>query len=383
MKAQVIDLETTVKNKIGNNKASAFCKDNYIVLGGNRTVYGPRHSIIFKPTPHQIWSLSEAPDLLIGQNIGFDLHHIRKSTEPKDFITFWKEVLLWDVGIVEYMITGQQHKFPSLDELATKYGGTIKNRIIKEIWEAGVQTEDINEDILREYLEEDLRNTELVFKAQLEEVQRLDMLPLVWARMGALKATIEMEWNGLHIDVPTLDKSIVETSDAINTVTTKLLEFCLGTLKDHGIIIQVTESSLRSNKFISTFLYGGEYLEINKVQIGEYKTGKNKGRPKFTTVTNNKHFSGILGQVTPTLKVDEETLLDIRKKYSGVPSVTGFINRLLEYRKLGKELNTYLLGIKELVFDDGKVHGNINHTATHTGRLSSSNPNLQNFTNKE
>ncbi len=55
------------------------------------------------------------------------------------------------------------------------------------------------------------------------------------------------------------------------------------------------------------------------------------------------------------------------------------IETLLEYRKLEKLRSTYLEPLPRLADGQGRVHTTFNQTATATGRLSSSNPNLQNI----
>lgn len=52
---------------------------------------------------------------------------------------------------------------------------------------------------------------------------------------------------------------------------------------------------------------------------------------------------------------------------------------ILDYRVLTKLKSTYLDGLGKLIGDDGRVHTNFNQTVTATGRLSSSDPNLQNI----
>lgn len=54
------------------------------------------------------------------------------------------------------------------------------------------------------------------------------------------------------------------------------------------------------------------------------------------------------------------------------------VNKILEYRKISKLLSTYVDGLKPLV-RNGLVHTTFNQTLTSTGRLSSSDPNLQNI----
>ncbi len=55
------------------------------------------------------------------------------------------------------------------------------------------------------------------------------------------------------------------------------------------------------------------------------------------------------------------------------------IDKLLEYRKLEKLRSTYLEPLPKLVDSKDRIHTTFNHMATATGRLSSSNPNLQNI----
>ncbi|MCS6874126.1 MAG: DNA polymerase I [Pyrinomonadaceae bacterium] len=52
---------------------------------------------------------------------------------------------------------------------------------------------------------------------------------------------------------------------------------------------------------------------------------------------------------------------------------------IVEYRELEKLKDTYADALPELIDDDGRIHTNLNQTTTVTGRLSSSDPNLQNI----
>ncbi len=55
------------------------------------------------------------------------------------------------------------------------------------------------------------------------------------------------------------------------------------------------------------------------------------------------------------------------------------INKILEYRKYFKLISTYVEGLKVHIREDGKIHAKFNQALTTTGRLSSSDPNLQNI----
>ncbi|MFA7032054.1 MAG: DNA polymerase I [Bacilli bacterium] len=62
-----------------------------------------------------------------------------------------------------------------------------------------------------------------------------------------------------------------------------------------------------------------------------------------------------------------------------IKSLHPIVEKILEYRKYFKLLSTYTEGLKKHVHADGKIHAKFNQATTATGRLSSSDPNLQNI----
>jgi len=59
------------------------------------------------------------------------------------------------------------------------------------------------------------------------------------------------------------------------------------------------------------------------------------------------------------------------------------VSKILEYRKYSKLVGTYIDGLLPHVKEDGKIHTCFNQAQTTTGRLSSSNPNLQNISARD
>ena len=55
------------------------------------------------------------------------------------------------------------------------------------------------------------------------------------------------------------------------------------------------------------------------------------------------------------------------------------VAKILEYRQLTKLKSTYADGLANFISDDGRIHGTFNQTITATGRISSTDPNLQNI----
>jgi DNA polymerase-1 len=74
---------------------------------------------------------------------------------------------------------------------------------------------------------------------------------------------------------------------------------------------------------------------------------------------------------TKTYSTDSEVLNELKS----FPIVA----KIIDYRTYKKLLSTYLEGLMETVDDNHRVHTSFNQTVTATGRLSSSNPNLQNI----
>lgn len=55
------------------------------------------------------------------------------------------------------------------------------------------------------------------------------------------------------------------------------------------------------------------------------------------------------------------------------------VNKIIEYRQLAKLKSTYADGLQAYISEDGRIHSTFNQTITTTGRISSTEPNLQNI----
>ncbi len=75
-------------------------------------------------------------------------------------------------------------------------------------------------------------------------------------------------------------------------------------------------------------------------------------------------------------KTGYSTSIDVLQK---LRSVHPIIDKILMYRTLTKLYSTYIVGLQEQIFHDGKIHTIYNQALTQTGRLSSTDPNLQNI----
>lgn len=78
------------------------------------------------------------------------------------------------------------------------------------------------------------------------------------------------------------------------------------------------------------------------------------------------------GNIKKGISTSKEVLDKLRDKHP-------IINKILDYRMLSKIKGTYITGMIDYILPDNKIHTIFNQTLTRTGRLSSSDPNLQNI----
>lgn len=221
------DIETTIFKSF-KRKANPFDPRNWIVAHGWKHAGAPRCSWEYrKQDMGRV--LPESMDLtdtkiLVGANIKFDLLYNWRDPRLQDF--FKRGGWVWDVLYAEYLLSGQHQKWQlnseaNLNSLAAKYGGTQKIDAVKAMWEQGINTPDIPEDLLVDYLvgseaegrnAGDIGNTEIVFLAQVARAKELGMLKAIKFRMDGLCSTTEMEYNGLKVDIQQARKNMEKLS---------------------------------------------------------------------------------------------------------------------------------------------------------------------------
>ena len=105
----------------------------------------------------------------------------------------------------------------------------------------------------------------------------------------------------------------------------------------------------------------GETFNINSPkQVGELLFDKLKLDPKAKKSKTGQYSTS------------EEILVGIKDRHA-------IVGMILDYRALSKLITTYIAALPSYIAADGKIHTTYNQTVTATGRLSSSNPNLQNL----
>ena len=99
-----------------------------------------------------------------------------------------------------------------------------------------------------------------------------------------------------------------------------------------------------------------------------------------------KQLKWMLGEVMghPVPSTDATTMQTLMDEIDSMgdaadPDAKEFMESILDVRKYSKYLETYVLGIRDVLCRDGRVRCTFNLHGTETGRLSSSNPNMQNI----
>lgn len=365
---KVIDLETSVKCPVGNHKAHPMWLGNKIVAYGELNTSSEipyiSYGVPYCPAPPG----SSKEDFLIGHNIKFDLLYLYRNNAGAYLPN------LWDTQLAEYLLTGQQHKYASLDELTLKYVGkhALKDSDLKKHWDSGGWTEDIDKDKLIDYLTGDLTNTKAIFLKQWEAAEKEGLVQFILTQMEALRATTSMNLSGMAIDWDYINKQIVDYGNDI-----AFLEAALDAIAP-GL-------DWKSPKALSLYFFGGEYKVVEKQLVGKYKNGNDKYK-------NAEVVHRAAAKVSP-LNVGalingngyyntDEAVIDFLSKHATNPTVRTVASTVKQLRENSKIKTTYYEGIRDLRFPDGFLYPNLNHCATATGRLSSTNPNLQNQTDK-
>jgi hypothetical protein len=234
------DIETTTHSSF-KRKANPFDTRNWPVTHGfkKKGDTGVTEVRFGKWPPGKGWlkPVLEGVKLLVGFNIKFDLSHALQDPENleawMDFVV--KGGNVWDCQLAEYLLCGlgQRDQMLSLDEVAPRYGGNVKVDEVKALWNAGVQTEDIDPELLSRYLcggeDEhgvwqlgDVENTEKIALAQIDRSRKAGQLQSILLNMGALLFTVEAERNGMFVDkgkgldmARVLDAKVDELTEAL------------------------------------------------------------------------------------------------------------------------------------------------------------------------
>lgn len=263
----------------------------------------------------------------VGQNIKFDILALRKyGVRVKG--------PLFDTMLAHYLLNPElRHGMDYLAETYLKYKTVPIEDLIgpKGKKQASMRTVPIEQ--IKEYAAEDADVTLRLkhYFAPLLKQEGLESL-FFEMEMPLIYVLAEMEATGVKLDTNALKQS------------SEVLSQQLSTLEESIYDLAGQSFNINSTKQVGEILFDKLKLDekAKKTKTGGYSTS-------------------------------EEVLEKIRGKHP-------IVDKLLEYRGIKKLLSTYIDALPALIHPEtGKIHTSFNQAVTATGRLSSTNPNLQNI----
>jgi DNA polymerase-1 len=378
MKALVLDVESTTHNK-GHpfDDRNVMCVVSACPLWYGTRLYTYKIEYDDEPYGNAIRSLQDwidECDIIVGFNIKFDLHWLRK------YGIRFQHKKIWDCQIAEFVISGQTLRLEenSLELACSRAEIGHKIDKIKEYWKNDIDTKQIPWDELVAYVEQDVSLTGKLYQAQLTFLflyQRLYRIIL----LDSLDLLVleEMEWNGLLFD----KLRSIGTGDTIlskkQEIESKLSE-----------LVDCRQVNWNSNDQVSIILYGGtlSWKEREPYDF-TYKAGKQKGTTvvKSRFISNSRKFERLVEPLERTERDKEGYFFvgePILRKLKAKGLAKSVISLLLERARQDKLID-YYHGIPKLMdtmhWNNNIIHGNLNKVNVITGRLSSNKPNQQNF----
>ena len=276
---------------------------------------------IFKPA-------YENPEILkVGQNLKYDLEVLRNyGIELKG--------KMWDTMIAHYLIQPELHH--NMDYMAEIYLNYQTIHIDELIGPKGKNQKSMRSLLpsqVYEYAAEDADIT-LRLKNKLEpELKKAECEDLFYnIEMPLMPVLAGMEMNGVCLDTASLAETSKQFTNRMNEIEARIYE-----------------------------LAGERFNIASPKQVGEILFDKLKIVEKAKKTKTGQYVTS------------EEVLQQLRNKHEIVADI-------LEHRGLKKLIGTYIDALPKLINPKtGHIHTSFNQTITATGRLSSSDPNLQNI----
>ena len=276
---------------------------------------------IFKP-------VYESPSILkIGQNIKYDMEVLMNYG-----VTLGGE--MFDTMIAHYLLQPElRHNMDYMAEVYLGYKTIHIDELIGPKGKGQKSMRDLDPKEIYEYAAEDADVTlklKNILEPKLKEAGVWKLFTEV--EMPLVQVLADMEVGGVRIDTGALKETSAMLTERMNAIEKEIYQ-----------------------------LAGEEFNIASPKQVGEILFGKMKivEKPKKTKT----------GQYVTS----EEVLQQLKGK-------SEIVGKILEHRGLKKLLGTYVDALPKLINPrTGHIHTSFNQTVTATGRLSSSDPNLQNI----
>jgi len=268
-------------------------------------------------------------------NVGIDVYRHAQHNHYRVYDTMVMHALVDDTLPHDLKFLSKHYLEIDMVPFKSIFGKMLRKRKLHE-----VLLDPENEDVVTNYAALDAYATYKLFFGVREELLSLDIgdekYPTLWdyyvkTELPFTRILLEMERHG-----------VVVNKDELLTQAPMIEDRLLGIQKWFGKATGRLYVNLNSNDQMGDFFFG----DLSRSPISHTE----KGKPQLNKAVLGKWAN------------------------DGCEYAT----KLLEYRDLDKKLGTYISNLLEKIHVDGKVHASFNQTGARTGRLSSSDPNLQN-----
>ena len=272
------------------------------------------------PSLEDLKKIFESEALKIGHEEKADYLELKsKGIIPKN--------MMFDLTIASYILNPAKDNY-RLDEMILEVLGVVlENK--KENVQLGLFDMPENEDKKEEYSKYALYISKCKekYEEQLKEKNQLKLFEEI--EMPLMQVLAEMEFSGVLVDREIIDEYSKKLSSSVENLTHEIWNMA------------ETEFNINSTKQLGEILFEKLNLPVIKKTKSGYST-------------------------------DADVLEKLRLEHP-------IVDKILEYRTLNKLKATYIDGIIPLIKEDGRIHAKFNQTVTATGRISCTEPNLQNI----
>ena len=282
-----------------------------------------------------------------------------------------------DLFIGNYLLTN--HTKEEFEDLVLNRDGEVfktENEILKEKEITKMTLEDMHN-----FLEVRAKFLYRYGDKFLEELEEDNLTKVYKIEMDLVKVLYHMEDEGILIDLEYFKKYQKELAIKLEDIIPQIKAEVKKGVEHNINMMELTESNIREILLqLGKLNYKkkSEYTAYEKM-LEEADLEELLNNQLVFNIASPKQLGIVLFQLMKLPKVKKESVgvevLEVLRDRDGEV----IAENILEYRKLAKLQSTYVEALPKLVDENSRIHTTFNQTGTATGRLSSSNPNLQNI----
>lgn len=381
------DTETNTLRVFGPNKDfSCVCitiswgeYDNYYIPMGHRRYEDFDRNLPAKKVRKYLGPIFERPNIrLIGQNIKFDLHVLARIGIHPTTTDIWDTMILsWlcDENTPNGLKENSAMKLGLDQTHFTEVTDTVPNEVKKEFGLKASNKATYDLVLIDDGAPYALDDSYLTWELYLGYINLVDQekMTKIYVRsyQPFLQCLFKMEERGVTVDTNRLAEMSVEIDKDMEDLEYRMFELA-------GV-----EFNPNSSQHLAELFFGyikpdpvdkkGNPKRDNKGNLVKAKVNWNIVEASFNFRVSNTTDAGAPSTSADTFWYISQMTFKNKHKQRGVEVA----KLLTEYKKLSKLRSAFIDGLKTQVYDDGKAHPSFNIIGTDSGRISCSEPNLQ------